>query len=76
MTSINFKVFDLTQPGFEPVAWLGPTIFGFPDLPEREARALLIWPPQQGAILDRIGQMDETVMGFFCHFVLKLDIGG
>ena len=46
MRSINFKVFGLTRPGFEPIgSSLKPTIFGFPDLPKREAGALLILPP-------------------------------
>ena len=33
--SINFKVFGLTQPGFEPAgSRLETATFGFPDLPE------------------------------------------
>ena len=46
MTSINFKVIDLTRPGFKP-AFSGhePMIFGLPDLPEWEVGALVIRPP-------------------------------
>ena len=47
MVSINFKVLGLNQPGFERVgSRLGPAIFRIPNLPEREADALLIWPPR------------------------------
>ena len=47
MTSINFKVFGLTRPDLEPEgSRLDPVNFGFPDLPEWEAGALLIWPHQ------------------------------
>ena len=47
MTSINFNVFGLTQPGFEPTgSRLQLMIFGFPDLPEWEAGALLIRSPR------------------------------
>ena len=41
MTSINFKVIDLTPPG----SGLEPAIFGFPNLLEWEVGALLIQPP-------------------------------
>ena len=42
-----FKVFGLTQPGFEPMSSRPePAIFGFPNLPEQEVSALLIHPPQ------------------------------
>ena len=45
MTSINFKVFGLTRPGFEPAgSGLEPVIFGIPNLPKREVGALLIQP--------------------------------
>ena len=47
MTSIYFKVFGLTQPGFKRTgSGLEPTIFGFPDLTEWQAGALLIRPLQ------------------------------
>ena len=47
MTDINFKVIGLTQQGFKPAgSTLEPAIFGFADLPEREAGTLLIQPPQ------------------------------
>ena len=47
MTSLNFEVFGFTRPGFEPVgSGLEPMTFGFPNLPEREAGALLIQPPR------------------------------
>ena len=46
MTSINFKVFALTRPGFKPMgSRLKPAIFRCPDLPERKAGTLLIQPP-------------------------------
>ena len=42
MASINFKVFGLIRPGFEPGgSRIEPTTFGFPDLPKREAGAVL-----------------------------------
>ena len=45
MTSINFKVFVLTQPGFDPAGpGLDPVTFGFPNLPEQEVDTLLIQP--------------------------------
>ena len=41
MTSINYKVNDSTQPGFENVkSGFEPTNFRFPDLPEQEAGSL------------------------------------
>ena len=47
MTSIKFKVMGLSGPGFEiGNSGIESAIFGIPDLPEREADALLIWPPQ------------------------------
>ena len=47
MTSINFKVIGLTQPGFENAKFgLEPTTFGFANLPKRDADALLIRPPR------------------------------
>ena len=47
MTSLNFKGIGLTRPGSKPAgSGLEPVIFRFPDLPEREVVALLIWPPQ------------------------------
>ena len=43
MTSINIKVFD--RPGFEPTGFRFESVpFGFPDLSERDAGVLLIWP--------------------------------
>ena len=47
MTSINFKVIGLTRPGFENCeVWIRSCVFGFPNLPEQEADALLIRPPR------------------------------
>ena len=47
MTHINFKVIDLTRPGFKATnVGLEPMIFGFIDLPEREVGALLIQAPR------------------------------
>ena len=45
MTSINFKVSGLIQPGFENQEVWTRTI-RLPNLPEREADALLIQTPQ------------------------------
>ena len=40
-------VIGLTRSGFKAAgSRLKPTMFGFPDLPEREVGTLLIWPPQ------------------------------
>ena len=47
MTSINVKVIGLTRSEIEPAgSGLEPAIFRFPDLPAREAGALLIRPPR------------------------------
>ena len=47
MTSINFKVIGLTQPGLEnDDVWIRTCDLGFFDLPEQEADALLIRPPR------------------------------
>ena len=51
MISINFKVIGFTRPGFKPAGSRAEsTIFGFLDLPEQEADALLI---QTGVRLER-----------------------
>ena len=40
---MNVKVIGLTQPGFKAAgSGLKPTFFGFPDIPEWDAGALLI----------------------------------
>ena len=47
MTSINFKVIGLIRHGFENArSGFETATIGFPDLPEREAEALLIRPPR------------------------------
>ena len=44
-TSIKLKVIGLTHPGLKTASsGIEPVTFGFPDLPEREASALLIQP--------------------------------
>ena len=67
MTSINFKVLSLTQLSFKPpTSGLERAIFGFPDLPKREAGALHIRSPclvEPCVIYARLINYTSTIYG-------------
>ena len=67
-TNTNFTVIGFTRIGFENVrSRLETTTFGFPDLPEQEADALLSWPPRLAGVKAKPYKLILTLLCLTVH---------